>query len=209
MSIKNNEENKNLEEQILKVAEETFLDKGYAMTSMAEIAKRAGCNQALIHYYFRTKERLFVLLFEKKFATLISTVFTQSDKHPLFKDRLRAVVLGHIAAIAEHPKLPFLIINEMTLNAEKYHPAAEMLKIKVSGLLEDMDKELHEEYLKGTIREIKAVDLLLLILSLNVFVFLAQPIYSQIKGLDYDEYMEFAQGRGEVNFETIWKSISC
>ena len=48
----------NMEQIILEVAEELFLDKGYALTSTTEIAKKAGCNQALIHYYFRTKENL-------------------------------------------------------------------------------------------------------------------------------------------------------
>jgi len=208
MSVKNGEHNESLEEQILKVAEETFLDKGYAMTSMAEIAKQVGCNQALIHYYFRTKEKLFIHLFEKKFTKFISIVFVQNDELPSFKERLRAIVISHINAVVEQPKLPFLLINEMTTNTDRYRPAAEGLKVKVDGLIKDMDRELQKEYLKGNIRETKAIDLLLLILSLNVFVFLAQPLYSYIRGLNYEEYIEFAKSRGEENFKIIWRSIS-
>ena len=55
------------EQLILKVAERLFLEKGFAMTSTTEIAKEVGCNQALIHYYFRTKDNLFNVIFENKF----------------------------------------------------------------------------------------------------------------------------------------------
>ena len=52
-----------LEDKILQVAEELFMANGYDATSTTDIAKKAGCNQALIHYYFRTKENLFQQIF--------------------------------------------------------------------------------------------------------------------------------------------------
>ena len=55
-----------MEQSILKVAEQLFLDKGFNRTSTTEIARVVGCNQTLIHYYFRTKENLFNRIFEKK-----------------------------------------------------------------------------------------------------------------------------------------------
>ena len=51
----------NMEYKILKAAEKLFLEQGFIRTKMAQIAEEAGCNQALVHYYYRTKE----LLFEK------------------------------------------------------------------------------------------------------------------------------------------------
>ena len=208
MSVKNEDHNESLEKQILKVAEEAFLDKGYAMTSMAEIAKRVGCNQALIHYYFRTKEKLFVHLFENKFASFMSVVFEQGGKFTSFKDKLRAIVVGHLAVVAENPKLPYLLISEVTVNAERYNPAIERIRIKVGGLAREMDVELQREHRAGNIREINAFDLLIRILSLNVFIFLAQPLYSHVVGMRYDEFLEFAKSRGEENFSMIWRSIS-
>ena len=43
------------EKAILKVAEKMFLEKGFAMVSTTDIANKVGCNQALVHYYYRTK----------------------------------------------------------------------------------------------------------------------------------------------------------
>ena len=54
---------------ISKAAEKLFLEKGFASTSTTEIAKEAGCNQALVHYYYRKKDLLFTAIFEKKMKT--------------------------------------------------------------------------------------------------------------------------------------------
>ena len=208
MVERNSEYNQGFEEQILKVAEEVFLDRGYAMTSMAEIAKRVGCNQALIHYYFRTKEKLFGHIFEKKFASFMSVVFEQGNKFHSFKEKLRAIVTGHLRVVAENPKLPFLLVSEVTVNAERYSPVIETLKNKIASLAREFDEELKREYEVGNIREIGAFNLLIRILSLNVFIFLAQPLYSRVIGLEYDEFLEYVKGKGEENFEVIWRSIS-
>ena len=61
----------NLEQKIIDVAEKIFMDKGFDSTSTTDIAKEVGCNQALIHYYFRTKENLFQQIFYKKFEDLM------------------------------------------------------------------------------------------------------------------------------------------
>ena len=63
-----------MEERILACAERLFLNKGYNLTSMTEIAREAGCTQALVHYYFRTKENLFSNIFESKFHLFIDCI---------------------------------------------------------------------------------------------------------------------------------------
>ena len=62
--MKNEETNTEL--AILKAAEELFLEQGFEQTTTKQIAQRAGCNQALLHYYYRTKDNLFVQIFEEK-----------------------------------------------------------------------------------------------------------------------------------------------
>ena len=49
--------NNTTEKSILEAAERLFLEKGFALTSTTMIAKEVGCNQSLIHYYFRSKEK--------------------------------------------------------------------------------------------------------------------------------------------------------
>lgn len=49
---------------ILQAAEQVFSDFGYEGASMRQIAEAAGVAQALLHYHFKTKERLYEAVFE-------------------------------------------------------------------------------------------------------------------------------------------------
>ena len=202
------EKSDNVEQMILNIAEDIFLEKGYAMTSTTEIAKRVGCNQALIHYYFRTKERLFEKLFEKKFLSFASAVFISKESSSSFKDIVRGIIMKHLEIISENPRLPFLIINEMTTNPVRFYSIAEKIKETMDTLLKGLDNEIKNEIKAGRIREISAFDLFLNILSLNVFMFVAQPLISHVKGFTYEQFMKFAKSRGDEVFYTVWGGIA-
>jgi len=46
------------------------------------------------------------------------------------------------------------------------------------------------------------------ILSLNLFMFVSQPLISYVKGFTWDEYMSFVKQRGDEIFLTVWSGIS-
>lgn len=50
----------NLREKILRAASELFAERGYAATSVREIASMAGCTKPALYYYFQGKEALFL-----------------------------------------------------------------------------------------------------------------------------------------------------
>lgn len=52
-----------MEQKIIQAARETFLKKGYKETNMSDIAAAVGLTRPAMHYYFRTKERLFQTVF--------------------------------------------------------------------------------------------------------------------------------------------------
>jgi TetR/AcrR family transcriptional regulator len=59
-------------DQILKVAEELFAQKGFAGVRTHEIAERAAVNKALIYYYFESKEKLLREVLQKILFELIA-----------------------------------------------------------------------------------------------------------------------------------------
>jgi len=201
------EKSENVEQMILNIAEDIFLEKGYAMTSTTEIANRVGCNQALIHYYFRTKERLFEKLFEKKFVSFVSAVFVSKEKSANFKDVVRSIIESHLEIISQNPRLPFLLINEMTTNPVRFRAIADKIKTTVGSLLSGIEAELKIEVAAGRVRNISAFDLLLNILSLNLFVFIAQPLISHVRDLSFEEFVSFTKKRSEEVFLTVWGGI--
>src|SRR5689334_781276 len=62
------------EQRILTAARAVFIRRGTAGARMQEIAREAGVNQALLHYYFRSKERLSDAVFRQVAAGLFPTL---------------------------------------------------------------------------------------------------------------------------------------
>lgn len=207
--IKNREKERseNIEQLILDVAEDIFLERGYSLTSTSEIARRVGCNQALIHYYFRTKENLFIKLFEKKFITFVSAVSVSKERCTSFQELIRCMISKHLEIISENPRLPYLIINEMTVNPERFKSITEKIKVTVEGLTNVLEPELKREIDAGRIRDITVIDLLVTILSLNLFPFIAQPLISQVLSLSWEEFNKFTKEREEEIFKIVWQGI--
>lgn len=61
--MENQIESNDMEARIIQVAKSLFVEKGFTETSMSEIASRLGINRPGLHYYFRTKDRLFKAVF--------------------------------------------------------------------------------------------------------------------------------------------------
>ena len=55
----NKTKDRSAEEKILAAAKKVFVEKGMDGARMQDIADEAGINKALLHYYFRNKEKLF------------------------------------------------------------------------------------------------------------------------------------------------------
>jgi AcrR family transcriptional regulator len=203
-----NENNEITSEQaILKTAEKLFLDKGFALTSTTMIAKEAGCNQALVHYYFRTKEKLFQALFEKKFRYLVSLVINAGEPSDSFEERLVKKIETHFDYLKKNPKIPFLFFNELTTNPARL----EMLKERISDLpqtlLTQFESELETEIKRGNIRKISAIDLLITFISLNVAVFIAAPVLKTMFELTEEDFNKILENRKNENITVILKSL--
>src|SRR3984893_9520930 len=68
------EHDRGTEQRILDAANTVFLRRGTAGARMEEIAREAGVNQALLHYYFRTKDRLAEAVFRHAAQQLLPAV---------------------------------------------------------------------------------------------------------------------------------------
>ena len=67
-------ENDSMELRIREVAQQLFFEQGYAATSTTQIAKEVGCTQALVHYYYRTKENLFRQIFLEQVLAALNVI---------------------------------------------------------------------------------------------------------------------------------------
>jgi AcrR family transcriptional regulator len=176
---------KSMELTILETAEQMFLERGFTATSTTQIAKSVGCNQALIHYYFRTKENLFNSIFESKFKLLFQRVFDTTQLENLsFSDKIKHIVETHFDILAENPKMPMLILNELSRQPEQLKILKERLHALPEKLISIMSKELEVEIAAGKVKNCTFIDIMFTIVSLNLALFTILPIAVNLAELD-------------------------
>lgn len=200
-------EKEGMELSILHAADELFMERGYNGVSTTEIALKVGCNQALIHYYYRTKANLFQKVFENKLSFLISLFEVDDYKGLSFEDKLRMRIESHFDALAQNPKLPMFVLNELKNNPITIDLIKETFNNNVPYLTGSLEKELQEEHKAGRIRKISALDLMINITSLNIFTFLTLPIMEYVFGLDQETTKEMFEVRKKEIVTTVLNSI--
>ena len=205
MDIKSDQ---SLEQTILEVAERLFLEKGFAQTSTTEIAKEVGCNQALVHYYFRTKENLFNVIFEQKFKDLFKAIFEIRNLGNLsFQDKLKFIIESHFDLLVKNPKMPALILNELSRQPDQIRILREKLHLLPEKLFAELNEELQVEIEKGNIRKINLFDLLVSMLSLNISLFIMMPVVENILQWNEAQKVFMIAHRRRENVDLILNSI--
>jgi len=192
---------------ILDSAERLFLEKGFALTSTTEIAREAGCNQALVHYYYRTKERLFEAIFEMKVRLFIRSFMEIGKRDIPFTEKLREKIEAHFDILAKNQRLPFLIMNELLTNNARIQSIREKIEDLGHTVLDQFESELSVEIKAGRIRPIAPLDLVLTIISMNVSLFLARPILNELLGLDDAAFKELVARRKKENVTFILNGL--
>lgn len=196
-----------MERKILRAAEELFLEKGFAMTSTTEIARRAGCNQALVHYYFRTKERLFEKIYTDKIELFASGILNAAQTEGPFLEKIARMVGTHFDILSQNPKLPFLLINELTTNLKRREEVKKKMEDTVPRVLNALSEEFAREIAKGTIRPITLTDFFLNVLSLNAMTFLMKPIVAEFAEIDEVDLERALGERKQEIISTILHSL--
>lgn len=196
------------EELILEAAERLFLEKGFASTSTTEIAKEVGCNQAMVHYYFRTKEKLFEAIFDDKINKFIAPVLEQSfEEGSSFEEQLKLLIEAHFDIIRENPQIPFLIVNEMLVNPDRMESIKEKMAQQAQRFIAKFGNSLAAEIEKGNIRPIQPFDLIISVVSLNITLFLISPIIKTIDIMTDEMFEQIVENRKQENVLTILRSL--
>lgn len=190
------------EQTILEAAEQEFLEKGFAGAKTTAIAKRAGVNHAMIHYYFRTKENLFTMVFQQKIRILAES-FSQSFNQDLsFFDQLKLAIGSHFDFIAANPRLLFFVYGEIITNDRRKKMLVQSVFPKLKGIVKRLKDGIDVEVENGTIRFIRPTELLMNIIALNAITFLAMPLLQIIKR-NNNEVEKLLKQRRENNIQFI------
>lgn len=90
------------------------MDKGYAETSMSDIAAHVGINRPTLHYYFRTKDRMFQAVYGsimEKIVPKVQDIVRQRDAS--VEERVEKVVDTYYGVFKQNPTLPMFLMREV------------------------------------------------------------------------------------------------
>ena len=180
------------ERKILEASKRIFQRKGMYGARMQEIADEAGINKALLHYYFRSKDKLFDAVFQDAAKSFFSKIreLINVDK-PLF-EKIEYFVEQYLELLMQNTYIPVFIISEVHQNPERIQNI--FLGSGVNpGLV--FSNEVNAAAAAGIIHPIDSKQLIINIVGLCVFPIAACPIIKTILNQSDDEFLNFIEVR--------------
>lgn len=195
----------NTEQKILKAARDVFIRKGMAGARMQDIANEAGINKALLHYYFRSKEKLFETVFWEAANELffnLNKVF-QSDRS-LF-DKIECLISEYLDLVIKAPFIPQFLFSEINRNPESFFRKMEQLTGKPDP--SPMLLQFKEAMDKGLIRKEEPLQFMMNIMSMIVFPFIGKPMFQKMFSIADTEFYQMMEERKKIIVDFVINAI--
>ena len=148
--------------------------------TVREVASRAGCDVALVNYYFGSKEGLLAAALEDALRELREVLETYTQAEGTFEEQVRRMIREPILAMGERRHLPRMIIGQILLErgpqADKWIAALGLSQLKAVG-------DIVEAGIRsGAFRQIDARALVYSFSAIPTFFFLMAPVLERILG---------------------------
>ena len=197
----------NMEEQILLVAKELFMQFGYEGVSTTQVAKAVGCNQALVHYYYRTKQNLFKIICQQEIQKMLKILADIPKEDISFEDFIEKIIEAQIGFLKNNPDALFFIIGELRHNSEVLKMMRELFSEFGKEIVGKIRLFVQMKQSKGELNDVSVEDLLIDIVSLDVMSFVGQVLFTQILEMDSQTQEAFLERRKTHIKKLILSSI--
>jgi TetR/AcrR family transcriptional regulator len=191
------------EARILEAARAVFIRRGTAGARMQEIAAEAGVNQALLHYYFRSKDQLGAAVFSQMASRLFPALLQVLSSDASLDAKIEQIVTVYHENLTRNPFLPGYVLAEL-----QYHPERiQTVMAKIGGgeprsvigpVFLRLNEQIQAEVNAGRMRPITARDFVVNLVSLCIFPFAARPMLSMMLGLDEGTFPTFIAERSRT-----------
>ena len=161
-------------QKILEAAQLLFIKHGLEGVKMQMVADKAGVNKGLLHYYYKSKGKIFAEVFNRVTTKLIQdmkSVF--SDETLSLDDKISRSVYGYFKHFSKNRHLLVFFISEMNHDPAILKRLGFSLKIKAlfSSAQPAMPKDKSPEF---------AIHFMLTLISLSAFPFMVSPLINEI-----------------------------
>lgn len=183
------------EEEILAAAEEEFFRNGYDATSTVVIAKRAGVTHAMVNYYFRTKEKLFIQILDNQVYELLRGL------KPLMNAEGDMIKVSISASnfifdrMNENRRFPYLLSDISRTHPDfllRYNDAFDTV---CRESIENHSKRLEKHISEGSVSSCTMTDIYNTVLALTTSPFLLIPTLENVAGFTPEQIDDFLLSR--------------
>lgn len=184
------------EEKIKKAARIVFHKKGFAASRTRDIAEEAGINLALLNYYFRSKEKLFVLVMIETLSEFFGSVSVIiNNPETTFEEKIEQFAAGYIDLIFREPDIPLFIMSEIRNNPEQLLQKVDIRNTVFNSVF---IRQFAEAVEQGKIKDKNFLHFMMNFIGLIVFPFIAKPLLQAISGLTEEQFNGLIEERKKL-----------
>lgn len=199
------------ERKIIDAARELFYEKGFTGITVRDIANKAEVNLALLHYYFRTKDKIFEIVFSEAFSLLFKQLNKALSSDVDAFEKIRLIISCYITTNVKYPQLASFIMHELSVNSDFVWSIITSYKEKrdINNNYAIFFEEIRKLGKEKKIKEIDPKVLFIDIMSLSLFPFMANVFISNfLYPKNKIEYNKMIKDRIEHVYTLIINSIT-
>lgn len=168
-----------MENKIIEAARTVFIERGYAETSMSEIATKAGINRPALHYYFRTKDKMFQAVFGSIVSSVIPQVFDAiMHRDKSIAERTECIINAYYNLFDSTPHLPLFMLRELNRDPELLIKT--IMGLNIIDTMREAIASLQEEMEEGKLKKVPLQFIFFNFYSLLTFPFLTIDISKKV-----------------------------
>ncbi len=180
---------------------------------MQVIATEAGVNKALLHYYHRSKDKLYQKVLEDTIGTVwgkLQQEFRRQDPAKGLEPLVRTIVSTYIRTLRSNPDFPLFVFRAMSSEGQAVQAALQELVRNFKDVPATLIEALKEEIKAGKIKPVNPVHFLINLMGMTIATFLIMPLVQKLGPalgvrIDFDE--EFQEERIRSITDTLFNGI--
>ncbi|GAB6037705.1 TetR/AcrR family transcriptional regulator [Fundidesulfovibrio butyratiphilus] len=188
------EKQTDVEKRIFEAAKRVFVQKGMDGASMQDIATSAKISRTSLHYYFRSKQKLFRAVFDDLFDTFLPEFENIMFDDCSFQNRLERFISAYMDMLMQNKHLPNFITNELNKNPKLVVPCFRKKWLFSVRMQKQIKKDLLQFDTDADVSQF-----MITMIGLCVFPFLARPAIEAIfLKQDDDSFYKYIEKRKSI-----------
>ena len=200
-----NHQDIDIETKILEAATTVFIQKGLAGASMQDIADEAGISRTSLHYYYRSKDKLFDTVFEHVVGALILQQRHIINADMPLAEKLKMFVDNSLDFLLDNPGCVSFIVHDLNATPER------MIKLIISRNLniERLKEQITDEMKNGRNNEFDVAQFWASLIGMCIMPFVAKPMITKFFLNESEErFRDFINNRKQHILDFLMKYIN-